>query len=130
MYTAKSVGKSIENGILSVTVEYTNGSDTFLETYQANSGTDPQWLENRVRNRLLSANTLADFSASLKLGTIAPKDVSQSPDVLWSLEYDKLKKLEVAYSQGLIQVDDPDLIKQRDIVESSFDKSYVKYLRE
>lgn len=129
MYTAKSTGKSLSNGVLSVTVEYTNGTDTFSEVYQANSGQDTHWLENRVRNRLLSANTLPDFSDSLQLGPIVPSIVVPTTSDIWGDSYIKLRFMQKSVDDGLLDKTDTDYVSLKKRVKDTFDKSYISYIK-
>lgn len=129
MYTAKSVGKSIANGTLSVTVEYTDGKDTLSETYQANSGIDPQWLENRVRNKLLSLNTLSDLADATVLGSITPRTATPTATDLWLADLDRLKKMTYASTLGLIDTTAKAYTDQVAKVKSGFKPSYIDYLR-
>lgn len=129
MYTAKSIGKSITDGTLAVTVEFTDGTDILYETYQANSGVDPQWLENRVKNKLLSLNTLPAIADATVLGPITPSPTAPTAIDLWLADLDRLKKMNYASTLGLIETTSKAYTDQVAKVKTGFKPSYIDYLR-
>ncbi len=123
MYTAESISKKIENGGLTVTVQFTDGTDMFTQDFYANSGTDPSWLQNSVFNKLLALNSLTDFSNKLILGPISNEFISPQPtagqqscaDIL------NLKKIQTLVELGLLTEDD--FNTQKKIVMQTFNKA-------
>jgi hypothetical protein len=129
MYTAKSIGKSVKDGALHITVEYTDdkGKPTFSETYWANSGTDPYWLQNRVNNKLHELNTLMVLHDQFVLGDI-PSGYGKPPaseEELYLPDLNKLKNMKRAISTGLLNETDPEYLAQLKKVKDSFKPKFL-----
>lgn len=131
MYTAKSVAKAVSHGALNVTVEFADGTDTFSETYMANSGVDPYWLQNRVNNKLNELNTLSDLAKDLKLGEIPEGYGKPNPTEvdLFVQNLVKLKQLQSAVSLGLLEENDADVVACEKDVKDGFKKEYLTSVR-
>ena len=63
--------KSDSNGVYSVTVEYTNGTDTIFETYSSKSP-HSTWIPDTVRNRIAQLDTMSSYD--IAIGMVTPSD--------------------------------------------------------
>lgn len=129
MYSAKSVEKKIENGVLHVTVEFTDdaGKPAFQETFWANSGTDPYWLQNRVKNKLHELNTLVELHDNFQLGDIPNEYGMPKPQEgqIWAQEVFALKQMKKAVELGLMEETDPEFKAAKKRLKDGFKKNYI-----
>lgn len=128
MYSAQSVSKTIENGILSIEVEFKDeNGNKFRETYHANSGTDPYWLQNRVKNKLHELNTLVELHDSFELGDIPNEYGMPEPSEgqVWAQEVFALKQMKKAVELGLMEETDAELKAAKKRVKDGFKKDYI-----
>lgn len=125
MYTAEATAKTISEGGLTITVRFSDGTNSFTEDFYANSGMDDAWLQNRVKNRLEALNSLKEFSDSLSLGAIST-DVQepQKPAAqVWVEEYILLKRMQSLVSLGIVS--DTDVAEQEAKVKDSYKAEFI-----
>lgn len=127
MYTARRTKSNVKNGAVYLTIEYTNGTDTFSEEIWANSGADPAWDQNRVANRLKELNELTALASTYK-----PKsydgtwDLAKPPEsALWAQDVIKLKQMKASVDMGLLEATDPDFVAQKKKVKDGFKKEFI-----
>lgn len=125
MYTAESTSKEVKNGALNVTVHFTDGTDSFNQDFLANSGTDPDWLKNRVTGKLNELNTLSEFAKTLTLGRINPVIYTSTEKDAWLNDMALYRQMLTAISLGLMDNTDKDFIAQKDKVVTGFSKDYL-----
>lgn len=66
MFTAKIIKKTFQNGQLKIEVQFTDGTDSWPETFSVSSEAD---LNSRISSRIDTLNGLEALSTSLTLGT-------------------------------------------------------------
>lgn len=83
MWTSNISQKEIRQGVLFITVEYSNGvdADKFQETYEYQGGTITA-LDARIESRLEGLNALPDFEAQTPKGAYEPYSVVARPVVI------------------------------------------------
>jgi len=129
MYTAQSIDKMIENGRLSVVVEFTDGTDTFTETFYTTSGNDSHWLINRTADKLADLNSLSVYASGLELGEIAARvAVEPTEKSEWQGEVQKLQSMKEAISLGVVNETDQEFIAQQKKVKDTFSKNFMNSL--
>lgn len=74
-YKARVQRKNFDNGTLSVTVLFTNGTENILEVFQTNRAQDDNWLDDHIQEYLERINSLPDFFQNLEID----RDVEHVP---------------------------------------------------
>lgn len=134
MYTFTIIDKVFNNGVLTVAVDFTNGTDTFIQTFNASSAQDEDWLKKAINSKMQELQSISRFHKKLKKGeydtTIAPlpERIAPTPTAqdTWKDEVAKLRKLKSAVEIGVIQ--EADLEAQQDKVKDTFSISFIDSL--
>ncbi len=70
MYTAEIISNTVENGMLTVIVRYSDGKDTFDDTIQTNQKQSDTWLNDMIARRLKEVHGVVEMSPKVKLGPV------------------------------------------------------------
>jgi len=76
-WTASVINVQKTEGLVKVTVEYTDGVSPFYEVYQAKAP-GPTWIPDNVRNRIALLD--AADAVVIPLGSVTPSDPPDPPD--------------------------------------------------
>lgn len=133
MYTAKIQNKTIENGILTVNVEFTNGVTTLIEWCKPQ---DEGGLKYWVKARLDALNSASDIYSKYSDGsTVDVSSTVVSPVVQtqaeidrdkWLKKYNKWVKIKTTLiDTGILTAADPTLVTLKGKVQSDYLPEYL-----
>jgi len=133
MWTA-NINNVVKNqGKLSITVEYTNGTDSFVDTYYLTRTADGT-IKNIVANKIKELTDLYTYADSLAIGAV---DITPTPVVPTQAEvdkntflanYNKLKAMKVAITHGMISASNPAYLALVDTVKTTYKPEYIEFI--
>lgn len=133
-YTASITNKEFTNGRLKVTIQYTNGEQTFNDTMECRSPQDGDWLKKEVSRRCKELNGLEIFEKTIELGDVSTTNVEEkNVDVIESdfnkEEYkDKLNlflKAQQAFRMEIITEENETFLELRNWLSKNFKAEYL-----
>lgn len=131
-YIATILNKTIKNGILKVTVTFSNNetNDSFNFDFSTTQNQSETWLNEQIQNKLQHLNSLQNVLNSIQIGSTISQTEIQSTPVNTSYEDYKnnLKRFQQmvnAIQKGIITKDNPDFIALKDQLRSDFSIDYI-----
>lgn len=129
MYTATLKNRVIEGGVIRWVVEFTNGTDTFTDSFKVNKYVD---LQPQVARRLAELN-FADFfvldsviDSTLPVATQPTQaEIDRST---WLNDFRILQRANELIEQGVIVNTLPAYVAHKNKVATNFKVSYINYL--
>lgn len=135
-WTAKITDKSLSEGKLSVTVELDNGTEKFGERFTIPNAQSPEWLKDRINERIKVLTDLSTYADSLSVGEVdltptaipepEPPSKEETDRNQFVQDFTKLQQLQKALQVGLVKKEDIDA--QGAIVKSKFKPEYLDIL--
>lgn len=132
MWTSKILNKQIENGLLTLTVELTDGTTTVTDTISTRSGQPADWLNRMLYSRIEELTGLVAFEATIQTGmftTTVPPVVEEEPATMTQYEK-KLRKFGQyveAIRKGIITDTNVDFLACKQWLTDNFSADKVKY---
>ena len=133
MWTANLKNIVKNQGKLSVTVEYTDGTDTFVDTYYLTRTTDGT-VKSLVANKIKELTDLSTYADSLATGVV---NTTPTPVVPTQAEVDKntfvsnfnkLKAMKVAISFGIFAATNATYLALIDTVKTTYKPEYIDFI--
>lgn len=130
-HTIKQVTKS--GGRVSVAVEFTNGVETFEDTFNLNSAADMSWLKSAVRGKIAQFEALYALADSLTVGSsvdttvTAPTQAEIDRDKFLS-DYYRWTQVKKAIDAGILTGSETPVVNLKNSVTSQFKPAYLQYL--
>lgn len=131
-YIATILNKTIKNGILKVTVTFSNNetNDSFNFDFSTTQNQTDTWLNEQIQNKLQHLNSLPNVLNSIQIGSTISQTETQSTSVNTSYEDYKnnLKRFQQmvnAIQKGIITKDNPDFIALKDQLSADFSIDYI-----
>jgi len=115
-YTARIIRKEKEDGLLRITVEYTNGVDIVRQNIQLNTVPDTDWLKRKIKNRIQELESLDTYVDSVEVGAVDVSgvgitiDPSDSEASIFQRDYYLLDKMKRAVEIGIIEATNTNLV--------------------
>lgn len=78
MWTSQIIQKELRNGLLYVTVKYSNGNNSFQETYEFTGG-DINSLDSRIAAKVDAIGSLEQFSSDVPEGAYVAYSIKPLP---------------------------------------------------
>ena len=129
MYTAKLKNRLIEGGKIRWVVEFTNGTDVFIESFNVNKYTD---LQPRVALRLAELNYVDTYTIDATIDpTVAEPTQPTQAEIdrsTWLRDFEILKKANDLISNGVITNTAPAYLAHKNKVSTNFKVEYINYL--
>lgn len=129
MYTAKLKNRVIEGGVIRWVVEFTNGTDTFTDSYKVNKYTD---LQPQVARRLAELNFVDTFTIDAVVDSTVPLPTPLTQAEIdrntWLRDFDILKKANDLITNGVILSTLPAYVTHKNKVVANFKQEYINYL--
>jgi len=126
MYQAEIVGKKILRGLLIVDVSFSDGEDTFVETFETNQDQNLSWLDEQVQRKLGHLNSLAAIKDSIAIGAFVPSEPAAKTD---AEIYQEKKSLYLDYMNearlGSIPYDKPIIVELKEWLKENFRDEYL-----
>jgi len=129
MYTATLKNRLIEGGKIRWVVEFTNGTDTWTESFNVNKYSD---LQPRVAYRLAELNYVDTFTIDGVVDPTIPEVVQPTQAEIdrsqWLRDWEILKRANELIAQGVIVNTLPVYVAHKNKVSTNFKVEYVNYL--
>lgn len=123
-WIARVTNKGFSSGTVNVTVEYTDGVDTILETYRTVMP-DVNWIPEKVRDRLYTLETSSTFDISIDVIEPAPTTPAQDPNI--QLFRHRCRLLEIAkvmIDLDIVQPTHPKVIALGDWISNNINEYF------
>lgn len=129
MFTSSIKSKSFFNGEFKVEVEFTNGNQTWTETFLVRSKEN---LNSAIKQRLVQLNELATYNTELTIGAYVPTDASTPPtqadidQTKWFRDFNRLERVTKLKDLGGMPVSwTTDLATLTNQVQTNAKKAYI-----
>ena len=130
-WTAQIKGKIITNGLLKVTVSFTDGKQTFSENYETRTSQDANWLNDNIKRRIDDLTSVEVFAESITVGAYEVKAVEQTaqPTLTGKALYEyRLKLFEAMVSairKGIITDTNTSFVNLKNWLKNNFADEYI-----
>lgn len=129
MWTAEVISKQIADGLLKVTVQFTDGTTTFTDRYETRSGQDANWLKSNIQRRLNDLETLNQFAETIPIGNVDLEIESEVTIIEENSEYklklDEFGRYVEAIRKGIIAEDNTDFIACQKWLKDNFSPDVI-----
>ena len=131
-YTATPINKTITNGVLVVTVTFSNSDngDSFNFDFSTTQVQSETWLEEQVQNKLSNVNALPIVLDSIEIGTLIQP--TQPSTTNTNIDYEQYKanlktfqQMVNAIQQGVMTKDNPAFIALKAQLTADFSVDYI-----
>ena len=108
-WTGTVTNKLLQDGVVYVTVEYTDGQNVISETYRNNNPVD-EWIDNTVRSRTAQLQIASDYD--VPIGPVTPPDLpAVDPNIrLFRSRCRLLEVVKVMIDLGAVDADHPKVL--------------------
>lgn len=120
-WSARVTGKERIDGILRVTVEYTDGRVSFKETYKSAGGNLDNWIEKTAKSKIARLNNL-DNEAIIIGPVQEPLPDKTQEEIDWCKALHTLRRLDILIVSGVITKADPRYQALVSLVQAGLDK--------
>jgi len=130
MYTAKLINRVKENGVVRWIVEFSNGTDTFTDSFKVNKYVD---LRKQVTNRLNDLNFVDTFTLDAPIDLLVDTPVVQTPEQIaedkWLKQYYKWVKIKTTLiDTGILTGNETKIADLKAKVQSDYLPAYINNL--
>lgn len=130
MYTAKLINRVKENGVVRWIVEFSNGTDTFTDSFKVNKYVD---LRKQVTNRLNDLNFVDTFTLDAPIDLLVDTPVVQTPEQIaedkWVRQYYKWLKIKTTLiDTGILTGNETKIANLKAKVQSDYLPAYIDNL--
>lgn len=130
MYTAKLKDRVIENGVVRWVVEFTNGTDTFTDSFKVSKYAD---LQRQVTSRLVDLNFVDTFTIDGVIDSIVNTPVVQTPEQIaeekWLKQYYKWLKIKTTLiDTGILTGNETKVANLKAKVQADYLPAYIDNL--
>ena len=131
-YTATPINKTITNGVLVVTVTFSNSDngDSFNFDFSTTQVQSETWLEEQIQNKLSNINALPIVLDNIEIGT--PIQPDQPSTINTNTAYEQYKanlktfqQMVNAIQQGVMTKDNPAFIALKAQLTADFSVDYI-----
>ena len=131
-YIATPINKTITNGVLVVTVTFSNSDngDSFNFDFSTTQVQSETWLEEQVQNKLSNVNALPIVLDSIEIGTLIQP--TQPSTTNTNIDYEQYKanlktfqQMVNAIQQGVMTKDNPAFIALKAQLTADFSVDYI-----
>ncbi len=134
-FSAKVVSKFWKGGLLTVEVEYTDGTRTFKDNLVSRSGQEADWVEQAVARRLAELDGLDKLAAGIAVGPVdpgvkQPPVAEPSPRETYAAKLREFEAWLSALRQGVTTVDRKAFVDLKQWLRDNWQDEYIElYLR-
>lgn len=130
MYTATLINRVKENGVVRWIVEFSNGTDTFTDSFKVNKYVD---LRKQVTNRLNDLNFVDTFTLNAPIDLLVDTPVVQTPEQIaedkWVRQYYKWLKIKTTLiDTGILTGNETKIANLKAKVQSDYLPAYIDNL--
>jgi hypothetical protein len=133
MWTTEIKSKEITDGLLKVTVGFTDGKQTFTDRYETRSTQDANWLNDNIARRISDLEGVVAFADTIPVGIFttikAPVEVvvdetKLTPREKYAKKLEKFEKLTNTIKKGIINDTDVDFIATKKWLSDNWNINY------
>ena len=126
-WTAKVTKKEIVSGVVSVTLEFTDGQKVITETYRATAPNE-DWIPQTAKSRIGQLATVYSYDVSIG-DVVIPADKTVDINVsLFAKRWRLMLEVKVAIDMGVVKADNAKVIALVEWLKANFD-AYADTLR-
>lgn len=130
MYTAKLKDRVVESGVIRWVIEFTNGNDTFTDSFKVNKY---QELRRQVTNRLADLNFADTFIIDSNIDVLVDTPIVQTPEQIaedkWLRQYYKWVKIKTTLiDTGILTGNETKIANLKAKVQSDYLPAYIDNL--
>lgn len=129
MYTAKIIKKEVIENLLTLTVEFTNGTDIVVEKCKPQ---DKAGFEHWVKSRITSLNTLDELKTEDNVGKevlitepVVKKTEEELAKEVWDINWSKLQAIQPYIQAGVFTGSETAIVNLKNKVKSGFKPEYL-----
>lgn len=133
MYTAKFISKTENQGQIIVTVEFSNGTNSFKETVTPQDAKALKWW---VRDRLNHFNAASEIDTTYSTGQVI--DVSEEPapaptaaelaKEAWFVDFMKMQDIQKLIDMGVFAGNETKIVNLRNSLKTNFKPEYLNLI--
>ena len=129
-YIATPINKTITNGVLVVTVTFSNSEtgDSFNFDFSTTQVQSETWLEEQIQNKLSNLNALPIVLDNVEIGTPIQPTQPSTPNTAYETYKANLKRFQQmvnAIQQGVMTKDNPAFIALKAQLAADFSIDYI-----
>lgn len=129
-YIATPINKTITNGVLVVTVTFSNSDsgDSFNFDFSTTQVQSETWLEEQIQNKLSNLNALPIVLDNIEIGTPVQPTQPATPNTAYETYKANLKRFQQmvnAIQQGVMTKDNPAFIALKAQLAADFSIDYI-----
>lgn len=131
-YIATILNKTITNGVLKVTITFSNNetNDSFNFDFTTSQDQSETWLETQIQNKLKHLNALPLVSSNIEIGVTISQSIESTPinNTAYEQYKENLKKFQQminAIQKGIITKDHPEFIALKTQLSQDFNTDYI-----
>ena len=129
-YIATPINKTITNGVLVVTVTFSNSEtgDSFNFDFSTTQVQSETWLEEQIQNKLSNLNALPTVLDNIEIGTPVQPTQPATPNTAYEQYKANLKRFQQmvnAIQQGVMTKDNPAFIALKAQLAADFSIDYI-----
>ncbi len=134
MWTATILNKAKKDGRISIFVEFSDGTEKFMEEFTANTSVDMTWLKNVVRNRLDTLMALYTFADSLVNSSVVDVTPPAAPTqaeldrIQFLKDYARRVQIKKAIDVGLFDGTETAVVNQLNQLKTDFKPAYLNFI--
>ena len=118
-WTANITNKEMVNGVVNVTIQFSDGVRTVTETFRSGSPTET-WIPDTVRNRLVQIESASAFDVAI--GPATPSVAPAKDDaVLFRNRVQLLVAVRALIDLGVVKADNAQVVAMEDWVKANFE---------
>lgn len=131
MYKGKIVDSIIERGHVKVKVEFSDGTDTFHETFETNQVQKPDWIDQQIKRRLEHLNGLPTLLETIEVGKeiahdpVIAADAAPTERELYAANLKQFERYISAVVRGFTDEESEDYIRLKAWLKENFKPEYL-----
>jgi hypothetical protein len=127
-WTAEITDKIIVDGLLKVTVQFSDGKQVFKERYETKNLQDANWLNDAIKRTIINLDSVVAFVGTISTGIydIKPQPTPQPTDtaVIYLDKLRKLRTLKNLVDLEIITADNKDYLALKQYLITNYNFNY------
>lgn len=134
MWTAKIIKPLKANGRIAITVELSDGVETFREEFSSTTKVDMVWLKHQIRTRIEAFQDAYAFADSLvsdqPIDLTPPSAPTTAEQELQDFlkDYGRWHSIKRAIDAGILTGSEPKVVELKDKVKAAFKPAYLPHI--
>ena len=107
-WSANVTDANLSQGVMIVTVQYTDGSEIITESYKSSGVPKVDWIGKTVFKKIEALDALDDYI--VPVGPVTPVDPSLPAErILWNERHSLIRTLDILIDRGIVDPQDTDV---------------------